>query len=135
MFAQPFNQSGWFVIPAKLSDGRDVDLFRGGAPVDWKKPERVSAEFRDERWRKLLFNLLNDRTVGRLNFARYICRSWNEAHELPGDKLEAFKIVYRKQFILDGGNKGPPQSSQIWQHECADGLLAKWGDKIRVSEM
>jgi hypothetical protein len=37
--------------------------------------------------------------------------------------------------ILDAGMKGPPLSSQIWQHECADGFLDKWGAKIPVSQM
>jgi hypothetical protein len=37
------------VIPGKLKNGAEVDLFRGGSPVSWEKPDVVSAEYPDHR--------------------------------------------------------------------------------------
>ena len=39
MFSRPFTKSGWFVIPGKLADGSDVELFRNQPAVDWQKPK------------------------------------------------------------------------------------------------
>ena len=134
MFAQPFSKAGWFLIPAKLANGANVDIYTGGAPIDWTKPERISNTFRNERWRKFMTNLLDDNAdTLRLNYARYLCRSWDEDHPAPGAKLQVFKIVYRRQQILPNGEKGKPDSSMLWQHECKDGMLAKWGAEIKTT--
>jgi len=57
-------RSGWFVIPGKLSDGRIVDLNRGGAPVSWAAPSWSPANFKNERRRKFLMTC---RSPGMLN--------------------------------------------------------------------
>lgn len=57
MFAPaPSLRDGWFVCVGRLSAGRDVDLLRDGAPLDWEKPELASALPPNGRWQKLLAN-------------------------------------------------------------------------------
>jgi hypothetical protein len=131
MFAHPFHRSGWFVVPGKLADGSDVDLFRDGAPLSWEKPENISGMYRDERNRKYMMNLLErDRDPSKWQLGAYYCRAWNAEHPDPSKKLEAFKIIYRRAEILYDGNLGPVSSEMLWQHQCSNGLLDKWGAKI-----
>ena len=55
MFAPgPLCEGGWFVMPARLANGREVDIFRKGAHVSWEKPRLVSKMYKNDRWRKYL---------------------------------------------------------------------------------
>jgi predicted DCC family thiol-disulfide oxidoreductase YuxK len=81
MFAPyPLLDDGWYVIRGVLLNGREVDVFRDGAPVSFAKPSSaaIAAQYKDERWRKYLMNLyLADNSAYRLYYGRYLCRKWN----------------------------------------------------------
>jgi hypothetical protein len=95
---KPGTQDGWFVIVGKLKNGREVNLFTGGRPLDgvkigeetsWDKPALVSAMYVNTRWRKYLINLYirsknpqrpDDFAQLRPYFADYLCREWNARH-------------------------------------------------------
>ena len=66
---------GWFVIPAKLANGKEIDLFKaggGGGPISFEKPTFVSRTFKDHRWRRYLMNLLSGAHQDkRLFYGRY----------------------------------------------------------------
>ncbi len=83
MFApNPPNTSGWFVMVGKRKDGKQVDVWNGGGPVSWEKPDVPSATYRTQRWRKFLDNIVNPRhAVVRPYFLKWLCRDWNEQHE------------------------------------------------------
>lgn len=70
----PLRDDGWFVIPAKLANGKEVDLFKpGGGPISYEKPTFVSRTFKDHRWRRYLMNLLSGvHQDKRLFYGRYV---------------------------------------------------------------
>jgi hypothetical protein len=76
MFApSPFTDNGWFVLVGTLADGRQVDLMRGGAPVDWTERH---VKLRGERVRKFYRRLYEKRGRAELRgFGAYLCRSGN----------------------------------------------------------
>lgn len=108
MFAPfPLKEDGWYVFPAKLNDGREVDLLRNGEPVSWEKPASISATFKTERWRKYLMNLWAKKNAEyRPHFARYLCRDWNSQHQ-NGDVLMSFQMVYNLENIGPEGRSAP----------------------------
>ena len=120
MFAPyPKRDDGWYIIPAKLEGGAEVDLFRGGAPVNWAKPTSVSALYPNAYWQKYLEYLwLRDYAGLRIYYARYLCREWNAAHG-GADALKTFDIVYMREDTPPPGRLEPPaESVVIWHHDC-----------------
>jgi hypothetical protein len=90
----PMKDDGWYVVAGRLRDGAEVDLFRGGAPVSWDKPELVSATYRNERWRKYLMNL--EREGGKDDrplFAGWLRREWDAAHA-DDRRVEEIRVYY-----------------------------------------
>ena len=86
MFAPfPSKEDGWFVIPAELADGRQVDLLHPErAAVSYDKPRRVEQEWPDMRWHKYLERMWSAQFASsRLYYGRFLCRSWNSAG--PGE--------------------------------------------------
>ena len=99
MFAPyPLLDDGWYVIRGVLQNGREVDVFRDGAPVSFAKPSAaaIAAQYKDERWRKYLMNLyLAVNSDYRLYYGRYLCREWNagKAADDP-TQLNTFDIYF-----------------------------------------
>ncbi len=76
----PLHDDGWYLAAATLADGSVVDLLTAKPPVD-TQPTRVSAMYRDERWRKYLMNLYTvEFARWRKNYARWLVDDWNERH-------------------------------------------------------
>jgi hypothetical protein len=120
MFApHPPLETGWYVIPAKLRGGGEVDLFKGAGPVFYDKPEDVAATYLDQRWRKYWMNLhAKDHSAYRIHYGRYLCRSWNEQHSGP-DVLESLEIVFVREFTPPPGHpKRSPDRILLWNHKC-----------------
>jgi hypothetical protein len=117
MFAPyPFKDDGWYVIPGKLKDGTEIDVFRNGAPVSWEKPKWVPDLYPNERWRKYLENLWTNENY-RLYYAQYLCRNWNSQNK-GNQKLDTFEIFYMLERTLP--NYQPPKLEKIslWKHYC-----------------
>ncbi len=119
MFApKPAADDGWYVIPARLRDGSEIDLFTNGVPVQWEKPADVAATFRNQRWRKYLRNIWEREHAGhRMYFGQYLCRTWNATHR-RGETLETFQIFYVKEETLPGGKIASPEKVLLWTHQC-----------------
>ena len=114
----PMKEDGWFVIPGKLRDGTEVDVFRKGAPITWEKPLYVSQTFKTNRWRKWMMTLALQPYAGlRLYYGRYLCREWNSSHPEP-KQLETFEIVYMLERSLPYGQSPRAQKISIWKHHC-----------------
>lgn len=96
MFApSPLKHDGWYVIPGKLKNGQQVDLFRDGEEITWAKPTLVSATYKNFRWQKYIMNLLRpDYQKYRLYYAQYLCRDWNSRHTTDHklDELQMFSF-------------------------------------------
>lgn len=70
-----------YYIEAKLSDGRIIDLFRQGQPIDWKRSPNSYREFRNQKQRNYLNSL--EWSVGKPIIQRYLRRqavAWEEQH-------------------------------------------------------
>jgi len=118
MFApRPLKDDGWYVIPGTLVDGRDVDVFRGGAPVTWTKPKLVAYTYKNQRWQRYMVNLWNrDLHAFRRFYGRYLCRSWNEGRT-GGAQLDRFTIYFMREDTLPHG-EDVPRRVTLWNHFC-----------------
>lgn len=100
MFSRPTRDDGWFVASAKLADGREVDLLRGGAAVDAAKPADVAGMFPNHRWRKFYRQLVSDKYQHyREAVAQYLGRTWNERHQ-AGDRAVTVELLYYREKTL-----------------------------------
>lgn len=119
MFAPyPMIDDGWYVIPGKLRDGSEIDLFKEGQPVTWKKPNLVSATFKTYRWRKYMVNLLspaNDKHL--LYYGQHLCREWNLSHD-EEKQLETFEIDFMEEESLPDYVSSQPHKNVLWNHSC-----------------
>lgn len=118
----PIKDDGWFVIPGKLANGKQVDLFKGGGPVSYEKPTFVSRTFPDNRWRRFLMNLASGvHQDKRLFYGRYLCRQWNWYGKGSRDKdylLKTFQIIYLKESTLENYRVKGPDPIVLWEHQC-----------------
>lgn len=124
MFA-PFPEmtSPWPVIEGELTDGTIVDVYRGiPGPVSLEKPEVVSREYENYRWRKLL-SQLEDQSyedkpqVLALNYARYLCRQWSVRNPDMAP-LSAFNISFQVERTPPPGGTKEPVLRSVWTHDC-----------------
>lgn len=128
MFSRPIREAAWFGIPAKRADGTDVDLFSGEAAPRLTRPQLISADFPDDRWRKLFLAAeMTNRDALRMAMGRYFCRE-NSSSQLGARGVEAFLIVRFSQATDPFAGIQDPTVRQVtlWRHECFNGALAKW---------
>ena len=82
MFDRPPSANPWFVYHAVLRNGEEVDIMRGGEPVDYSRPNLVKETMENLRWRKLHRNLVEIRSeLLRQQLADYAVAEWNRTHE------------------------------------------------------
>jgi hypothetical protein len=127
MFApRPLRDDGWYVIPGRLRDGRQVDVagvLRGDEdlrPVSYRKPDDVRGTYKDERWRKYL-EVLRTRDGNRTQhryLSRYVCREWN-SHHGARLRLETLSIVNMGDTALPDGARTRPTLRTLWTARCA----------------
>jgi len=130
MFALPMTAGGWFVIPGRLTSGVEIDLYTERAPPSWREPHLVADMFANARWKKYFMNIAAPQFAQhRLHYGRYLCRSWGRTH-VGAHNLEAFKIYWMRQAVEPWENPGSAQRNMLWQHECREGLLTKWGSLL-----
>jgi len=118
MFSPPLTEDGWYVIPGKLKNGKEVDLFKKGASVQWEKPAVVRTTFKNERWRKYMMNLWRAANAGhRLYYGQYLCRDWNSRHQ-GEEQLDSFEIFYMRENTLPNKRTAPPVKLSLSKHWC-----------------
>lgn len=120
MFAPyPLTADGWYVIPGKLKDGTEIDVFTNGKPINWKKPPSLSAVYPNDRWRSYLMNLYIEEE-GEMHlpwYAQYLCRNWNRHHS-EDKQLLSLDIYYMvKENSIENPNN-PYEKVHLWHHEC-----------------
>lgn len=97
MFGSVPSRDGWYVAKAKLRDGSEVDLLRGGAPVDWEKPKFPARMYPNYFWQKVFREMAYDDEQGfqlmRDPVARFLCRNWN-AKNRPEKHAAQFEFIY-----------------------------------------
>lgn len=120
MFAPyPIKEDGWFVIPAKLRNGEEVDLFTGGGPVKWEHPKLCSVLFKSDRWRSFMMNLIfgENNAINLSNYAGYLCQEWNKNHPYE-QNLVTFDIIFMAK--VNDLDKPVQDNRQfvLWRHFC-----------------
>lgn len=120
MFAPfPSREDGWFVIPAQLKDGSEIDLLhpeRGA--VSYDKPRYITHEWKNIRWHKYLERIWAASFAdNRLYYGRYLCRSWNTRHA-GGEQLDTFKIIYMLEKSVPYGETPTVEQFVLWRHGC-----------------
>jgi hypothetical protein len=112
MFAPyPLKDDGWFVVSAYTVGGEEIDLFRGGAPVSWQKPEWVAWMYPNERWRKYLMNLwAKDNSPYRIYYCQYMLRDWNRTHR-GRDAVTSVRMYYMEK--VTPPDYAPPQPKKV----------------------
>jgi hypothetical protein len=116
MFSRPLKDDGWFVAPAKLLSGKEIDLYTGKT-LTWEKPHLVSSTFKNTRWIKLMefiWQVQGEKI--RPYYAAYLCREWNRSHE-GLEEVEMFQLYYMLD-ITHSDSKGPPKPILLWTELC-----------------
>lgn len=111
----PLKEDGWFVAPAQLADGTQVNLIQDGEPVSWEEPANLSSTFRDPLWQKYLLNLWSaSNAAHRAYYAAYLVRGWNDNHD-DKERIKSLQIIYMRQNNLPGFRKDKVQRVVVWQ--------------------
>lgn len=125
----PSRDTGWWVVPAELESGEQVDLLPviqndyRPQEVSYEKPRDTAATV--ENWQKYM-NYITldtptqraDRIEQRESFGRYLCRSWNERHTSE-DSVESLRIIYMRQDLPPPGSQPPePERKILHEHSC-----------------
>jgi hypothetical protein len=97
MFDEVPSKDGWYVAWAKLRDGTEVDLLRGGAAVSWDRPADPAGAYPNHRWRKCFREMAYFDQMGyqvfRVPVGRYLCGRW-EAGQGSDKQVQEFDFVY-----------------------------------------
>jgi hypothetical protein len=120
MFApDPPGEDGWYVIPAKLRDGSEVDIFKGSGSPHWEKPKWVAATISTERWRKYLeFISLIRSPDYRRYYGQYLCYQWNSRHS-SDQEIVSLEVIYIREKTLPQGQRPETERVSLWQGECS----------------
>ncbi|MBD2628440.1 HTTM domain-containing protein [Trichormus variabilis] len=117
----PPRDDGWHIIPGRLEDGSEVDIFRNGNPINWDKPSLGvrSAIYRNMQWRTYFINL--NRAIGKKLYpfyGEYLCRNWNSQH--TGSKhLDKLDIYFMDERTVPPGEQQTVEKKQTWQQSCS----------------
>lgn len=124
MFAPyPELDSPWPIIPGKLRDGTNVNVYSGEIELpDFIKPDVVSALYANSRWRKFFANMEDQSyTSGPypmlLNYGRYQCRLWNKNMAAP-KQLKTFEIYFNVERTQKPGMPKIMDRRSVWTHRC-----------------
>lgn len=114
----PSKTDGWYIIPAKLKNGKVVDLLNKGNPVIWEKPINQYSFQKEIRWRRYLSFVIQDKRQNLYpHLALYLCRSWNESHL---EEVMAFEVFYIEQETLPRGGHSAPKKTGIFRYNCGN---------------
>ncbi|TAE59145.1 MAG: HTTM domain-containing protein [Nostocales cyanobacterium] len=116
----PPRDDGWHVIPGKLENGNEVDIFRFGNTVNWDKPSLGvrSAIYRNMQWRTFFINL--NRAIGKKlypTYGNYLCRNWNNKHQ-GGEKLKELDVYFMDERTVPPGEIQTVEKKLKLEHSC-----------------
>lgn len=116
MFApEPLQVDGWYVVPGRLENGSQVDVWSGGA-VRYDKPPDVAATYPNTRWRKYLVNLWRPyHRSYRPYLGTYLCERYNRRHDVEVVELT---VYYMEQRTVLGAEHEPIERVELLDHEC-----------------
>ncbi len=122
MFAPfPKTDNIWVEIPAKLSDGSEIDLLTGDRDIYSIKDKQFVAQIKNEHWRKFFLNL-SEKVDNARYYGGYLCRKWNNRKLglIPNTTVRKMEIIVFSQQNLPEGDKGGIERKISWNHWCFD---------------
>ncbi len=117
----PPRDDGWHVIPGQLADGREVDIFRDGQPVQWEKLSLAERQrlYRNMQWRTFFINLNRGLSEALYPYyAQYLCRNWNQHHP-AAQRLEQFDIYFMDERTVPPGQTQTVTKTKTWHQKCS----------------
>ena len=112
LFRGPSRKDGWHVIVGKLRDGTQVNLLNPDRAISWEKPELVIAIHKNHRWNRYFRSLWFKE-----DYARYLCRRWNEVH--TGKKqLASLEIYYLRETNYRNRRVSQPEKELLFSYTC-----------------
>ena len=112
LFRGPSRKDGWHVIVGKLRDGTQVNLLNPDRAISWEKPELVIAIHKNHRWNRYFRSLWFKE-----DYARYLCRRWNEMHR--GKKqLASLEIYYLRETNYRNRRVSQPEKELLFSYTC-----------------
>lgn len=119
MFApNPSKADGWFVFRGVLRNGEEVNLWSPGSALPLSKPELVSADYPNHRWRKFISQLRTRRQRGhRKYFALWLRRNYEAqaAIAAPDERVRTIEIIYMLERTPPPGmDPLPPKRVRLW---------------------
>ncbi len=121
MFApSPESDGGWHIFYARSRNGDEIDLLRGGRPLDMRKPADPASLYKNERWRKYLENISQPTNVeARPYLGHYLCLEWNRKQKDTARKIERVEIYWMKEPSPPPGSADPePKKVLLWGEDC-----------------
>lgn len=113
------------IIEGELEDGTIVDVYRmtvGAPPSSWDT--HAAKDYVNGRWRKFVANLEDESyrdgdKVLALNYARYLCRAWNQ-YRSDLAPLSTFSIYFEVKRTMPPGQAAEIRLNNVWHHDCFD---------------
>lgn len=97
MFGDVPPQEQWVYGRGLCSDGREVDVLRGGRPLQTDRPDGGFASLPHHRWHKLFWVLPRPHMrVFSAGVAEALAREWNAAHG-PADRIVSLEIRFARR--------------------------------------
>lgn len=129
MFApRPPRSTLWYVYQGTLQSGREVDALApitGDDPdlvreVRWSQPGNIASDlYGDKYWRKYLSEVATSTRVDERDaFARFVCRSWNEQHMAPAERLLSLQVFVVIKRTLPDYEASEPIETSIYLAQC-----------------
>lgn len=123
MFAPyPLKEDGWWVFPARLADGSEIDLLHPerSAP-DYSKPANYATEQENIRWLTYRGRLWSRQYAGnRRWYGQYLCRQWNADKNGAARtrRLKSFQMIYMLERTPPPGEAAHVEQVVTWRHDC-----------------
>jgi hypothetical protein len=89
---RPPHQDGFWIAPARLADGTEIDLFSGG-PVVRERPPTLEAFLPTMRWNKYLENVRREHKDKVSYLADWLRWRWETAHDTTR-RVVSLEILY-----------------------------------------
>lgn len=111
----PLSTDGWYVAPAYLVNGSQVDAYYR-QEVRWDRPPDIADTYPNMRWRKYLTNLWRTGYGGhRPHFAEYLCQRWNRRHDT---NMINVTLYYMEQPSQPFNETEPVERNRLYHHQC-----------------
>lgn len=123
MFAPyPLKEDGWWVFPARLADGSEIDLLHPerGAP-DYGKPANYALEQENIRWITYRGRLWERQYAAhRRWYGKYLCKRWNadKTGAAQSKRLLSFQMIYMLERTPPPGEPVSVEQVVSWRQDC-----------------